>query len=78
MDVRFDHAVFIQEHKNEIEAVICEFKEVCSKIMCNTLVQMTNPDLIEDIIQLLNLQKNILKGMILRNVMNLLENYHHY
>lgn len=51
MDVRFDHAVFIQEHKNEIEAVICEFKEVCSKIMCNTLVQMTNPDLIEDIIQ---------------------------
>lgn len=47
MDVRFDHAVFIQEHKNEIEAVICEFKEFCSKIMCNTLVQMTNPDLIE-------------------------------
>lgn len=51
MDVRFDHVVFVQEHKNEIEAVVCEFNKMCPKIMCNTLVQMTNPDLIEDIIQ---------------------------
>lgn len=46
MDIRFEQALFIQENKNEIDEVINEFKEVCAKTMSNTLVQMTNPDLI--------------------------------
>lgn len=51
MDVKFEQAVFISENKSTIDCVVDEFKHICPKVMCNTLVQMTNQDLISHIIE---------------------------
>lgn len=50
MDIRFEHAVFIQQNKDKIDDIVNEFKYICPKIISNTLVQMTNQDLISRII----------------------------
>lgn len=50
MDIRFEQAVFLQQNKDNIDCIVNEFKYICPKVMSNTLVQMTNPDLIQRII----------------------------
>ena len=50
MDIRFEQAVFLQQNKDNIDCIVDEFKHICPKVMSNTLVQMTNPDLIQRII----------------------------
>lgn len=50
MDIRFEQAIFIQKNKSNIDCIVNEFKHICPKIMSNTLVQMTNQDLISRII----------------------------
>lgn len=48
--IKYEQVVFLQENKTEIDHIVEEFKRMSSKVISNTLVQMTNPDLISDII----------------------------
>lgn len=49
-EIKFEQAVFLQEHKSEIEQVKEQWKRMAGKVISNTLVQLTNPDLIEKIV----------------------------
>lgn len=44
--IKFEHALFIQEHRQEIDIIIDNFRQIAPKVISNTLVQLTNPDLI--------------------------------
>ena len=46
-EIRFEQAAFLQEHRSEVEAVKEQFRRVCCRVISNTLVQMTNPGLID-------------------------------
>ena len=49
-EIRFEQAVFLKENRSEIEQVKEQWNSVTSKVISNTLVQMTNPELIEKIV----------------------------
>ena len=79
MDISFEKAVFIQQNKDEIECVIEEFKRLCPKIMSNTLVQMTNPDIISEIIQASEfVYNNDITPTSLKLIVNAIENSKEY
>lgn len=46
-EIRFEQAAFLQEHRSEVEAVKEQFRRVSCRVMSNTLVQITNPELID-------------------------------
>lgn len=50
-EIRFEQAVFLQENRSEIEQVKEQWNRVTGKVISNTLVQMTNPGLIDRIIE---------------------------
>lgn len=50
-EIRFEQAAFLQENRSEIEQVKKQWKRVTGKVISNTLVQMTNPELIEKIVE---------------------------
>lgn len=49
--IKFEQAVFLSENKSEIEKVKTAFREIACKVMSNTLVQITNFELIERVIE---------------------------
>lgn len=49
--IKFEQAVFLSENKSEIEEVKTAFREIACKVMSNTLVQITNFELIERVIE---------------------------
>ena len=49
-EIRFEQAVFLKENRSEIEQIKEQWNRVTSKVVSNTLVQMTNPELIEKIV----------------------------
>lgn len=61
-EIRFEQAVFLQEHRSEVEAVKEQFQMVIGMVISNTLVQMppyhrtytlplANPELIDRMIE---------------------------
>lgn len=50
-EIQFEQAVFLKENRSEIEQVKEQWNSVTSKVISNTLVQMTNPQLIGRIIE---------------------------
>lgn len=50
-EIRFEQAVFLHEHRSEVEAVKEQFKRTIGKVISNTLVQMANPGLIDRLLE---------------------------
>lgn len=50
-EIRFEQAVFLQENRSEIEQVKEQWNQVTGKVISNTLVQLTNPGLIDRIVE---------------------------
>ena len=49
-EIRFEQAVFLKENRSEIEQIKEQWNRVTGKAISNTLVQLTNPELIKRII----------------------------
>lgn len=50
-EIRFEQAAFLQEHRSEVEAVKEQWEIITGKVISNTLVQLTNFQLIERIVE---------------------------
>lgn len=70
MDITFNTAIYLQEHKQEVDVVVEEFRRLSVEVVSNTSIQLTNFSLVE---RFIDAQNFISDNEITENTLKIIE-----